>query len=181
MAIDEISIRKGPVSMTFVLNLDGGAVVFVRDGKEADALNPFWKRPKASHTRVEAVAMDLSAACRLAVTTHLAEAAIVYDLFHIVKLLNDKLTALRRDLYRNATDKEQRRVAGNPLADYQAVGEPGRLQGRVRASGRGVVTEYTAGSGVLPRGRTGVGLRGTYENASLPLPERLDRGLGRQV
>ena len=126
MAIDEISIRKGPVSMTFVLNLDGGAVVFVRDGKEADALNPFWKRPKASHTRVEAVAMDLSAACRLAVTTHLAEAAIVYDWFHIVKLLNDKLTALRRDLYRNATDKEQRRVAGNPLADYQAVGEPGR-------------------------------------------------------
>ena len=59
MAIDEISIRKGPVSMTFVLNLDGGAVVFVRDGKEADALNHFWKRPKASHTRVEAVAMDL--------------------------------------------------------------------------------------------------------------------------
>ena len=54
--------------------------------------------------------MDLSAAYRLAVTTHLPEAAIVFDWFHIVKLLNDKLTALRRDLYRNATDKEQRQV-----------------------------------------------------------------------
>ena len=43
-------------------------------------------------------------------TTHLPEAAIVFDWFHIVKLLNDKLTALRRDLYRNATDKEQRQV-----------------------------------------------------------------------
>ena len=72
--------------------------------------NPFWKRLKASHAKVEAVAMDLSVAYRLAVTTHLPEAVIVFDWFHIVKLLNDKLTALRRDLYRNATDKEQRQV-----------------------------------------------------------------------
>jgi hypothetical protein len=41
--------------------------VFVGDGKGADALNPFWKRLKASHAKVEAVAMDLSAAYRLAV------------------------------------------------------------------------------------------------------------------
>jgi transposase len=110
LAIDEISIRKGHVYITLVLDLESGAVVFVGDGKGADALNPFWKRLKASHAKVEAVAMDLSAAYRLAVTTHLPEAAIVFDWFHIVKLLNDKLTALRRDLYRNATDKEQRQV-----------------------------------------------------------------------
>lgn len=110
LAIDEISIRKGHVYITLVLDLDSGAVVFVGDGKGADALNPFWKRLKASHAKVEAVAMDLSAAYHLAVTTHLPEATIVFDWFHIVKLLNDKLTALRRDLYRNATDKEQRQV-----------------------------------------------------------------------
>lgn len=69
LAIDEISIRKGHVYITLVLDLDSGAVVFVGDGKGADALNPFWKRLKASHAKVEAVAMDLSAAYRLAVST----------------------------------------------------------------------------------------------------------------
>ena len=110
LAIDEISIRKGHVYITLVMDLESGAVVFVGNGKGADALKPFWVRLKASHAKVEAVAMDMSAAYFRAVTTNLPKAAIVFDWFHIVKLLNDKLTAVRRDLYRQATDKEQRQV-----------------------------------------------------------------------
>ena len=110
LAIDEISIRKGHVYITLVMDLESGAVVFVGNGKGADALKPFWVRLKASHAKVEAVAMDMSAAYFRAVTTNLPKAAIVFDWFHIVKLLNDKLTAVRRDLYRQATDKDQRQV-----------------------------------------------------------------------
>jgi transposase len=86
------------------MDLESGAVVFVGDGKGADALKPFWRRLKASHAKVEAVAMDMSVAYYQAVTDHLPDAAVVFDWFHIVKLLNDKLSQLRRDLYREATD-----------------------------------------------------------------------------
>ena len=110
IAIDEISTKKGHKYLTVVMDLQSGAVVFVGDGKGADALNPFWISLKASHAKVEAVAIDMSAAYYQAVTQNLPEAAIVFDWFHIVKLLNDKLSQLRRDLYREATDQLQRKV-----------------------------------------------------------------------
>lgn len=105
IAIDEIATRKGHVYMTVVLDLESSVVVYVGDGKGADSLLPFWKRLRASHARVEAVAIDMSEAYIKAVETHLPDAALVFDRFHIVKLLNSKLTQLRRELYREAKDK----------------------------------------------------------------------------
>jgi transposase len=110
IAIDEISTKKGHTYLTVVMDLESGVVVFVGDGKGADALDPFWRRLKASHAKLEAVAIDMSAAYYQAVTENLPEAAVVFDWFHIVKLLNDKLSQLRRDLYREATDPLQRNV-----------------------------------------------------------------------
>jgi transposase len=104
IAIDEIAVAKGHRYLTVVMDLDSGAVVFVGDGKGADALKPFWKRLRPSQAKIEAVAMDMSAAYRSAVSTHLHEAKIVFDHFHIVKLFNDKLSDLRRAVYREATE-----------------------------------------------------------------------------
>jgi transposase len=42
--------------------------------------------------------------------THLPKAKIVFDHFHVIKLFNDKLSNLRRELYREATDALQKRV-----------------------------------------------------------------------
>jgi transposase len=110
IAIDEIAVRKGHRYLTLVLDLDSGAVVFVGKGKGADALNPFWKRLNASRAQVQAVAMDMSAAYFQAVTTNLPQAAVVFDWFHIVQLLNAKLSDLRRELYREATDGLHKQV-----------------------------------------------------------------------
>jgi transposase len=110
IAIDEIAVRKGHKYLTIVLDLDRGAVVFVGKGKGAAALKPFWKRLKSSHAKVEAVAMDLSAAYRQAVREHLPQAVVVFDRFHIVKLFHEKLSELRRELHREATDKLQKQV-----------------------------------------------------------------------
>jgi transposase len=103
LAIDEIAVAKGHVYQTVVLDLDSGAIVYVGKGRGAEALDDFWKRLRASHAKVEAVAMDLSAAYQLAVREHLPKAVIVFDHFHLIKLYNDKLSALRRDLQREAT------------------------------------------------------------------------------
>jgi transposase len=104
IAIDEIAVAKGHRYLTVVMDLESGAVVFVGDGKGADALKPFWKRLRPSKAVIEAVAMDMSAAYRWAVSTHLPEAKIVFDHFHVVKLFNEKLSDLRRSLYREATE-----------------------------------------------------------------------------
>ena len=100
IAIDEISVGKRHRYVTLVMDLESGAVVFVGDGKGADALDPFWKRLRASHARIEAVATDMSPAYIDAVTRHLPNATLVFDRFHVIKLYNDKLTKLRRELYR---------------------------------------------------------------------------------
>ena len=115
LAIDEISIGKRHRYLTVVMDLESGAVVFVGDGKGADALKPFWKRLRGSNAKIEAVAMDMSKAYRAAVSTNLPKATIVFDHFHVVKLFNEKLSQLRRDLYREATDKLQKDVLKGTL------------------------------------------------------------------
>jgi transposase len=110
IAIDEIAVAKGHRYLTVVMDLHSGAVVFVGDGKAAKALTPFWKRLRGSKAKIEAVAMDMSKAYREAVTTHLPEARIVFDRFHVVKLFNEKLTQLRRDLHREATEVLHKQV-----------------------------------------------------------------------
>ena len=112
IAIDEIAIAKGHRYVTVVLDLQSGAVVFVGDGKGADALKPFWKRLRGSRAKIKAVAMDMSPAYHEAVSTHLSEATIVYDHFHVTKLFNDKLSDLRRWLYHRAEDEQKRVLKG---------------------------------------------------------------------
>jgi transposase len=83
IAIDEIAVAKGHRYMTVVLDLDSGAVAFAGDGKGAGVLEPFWKRSRPSGAKVEAVAMDMSAAYRGTVSAHLKRAVIAFDHFHV--------------------------------------------------------------------------------------------------
>ena len=110
IAIDEISVGKGLRFVTVVLDLDSGAVVFVGEGKGADALDPFWGRLRGAHARIHAVATDMSPAYRLAVQQHLPRAIHVFDRFHVVKLFNEKLSVFRRQLHAKATDTQQKEV-----------------------------------------------------------------------
>lgn len=135
IAIDEISIGRGHRYLTVVLDLLTGAVVFVGDGKGADALLPFWKRLRGSKAKIDAVAMDMSPSYISAVSTNLPEATIVFDHFHIVKMFNDKLSELRRDLQREAKDADKSVLKGtrwlllkNPNNLRPDHNEPQRLE-----------------------------------------------------
>jgi transposase len=112
MAIDEICIGRGHRYLTVVLDLETGVVVFVGDGKGTRALDPFWKRLRRSRARIQAVALDMSQAYIRAVKDHLPDAVMVFDHFHVVKLMNDKLADLRRQLQREAEAKEKEVLKG---------------------------------------------------------------------
>lgn len=136
IAIDEITVGKGHRYLTNVLDLRTGAVVFVGDGKGAEALEPFWRRLRGSGARVEAVAIDMSPAYIRAVSDNLSKAAIVFDHFHIIKLFNEKLSKLRRSLYRKASaDGDKNVIKGirwlllkNPDNLDESRCEPQRLE-----------------------------------------------------
>jgi len=110
IAIDEIAVRKGHIYLTVVMDMDSGAMVFVGNGKGADAREPFWKRLKRAGANIEAVAMDMSPVYISAVAEHLPKSAMVFDHFHVIKLFNDQLSTLRRDLYHEAKDLLQKKI-----------------------------------------------------------------------
>ena len=102
IAIDEIYLGKKTKYLTLVMDLVTGAVVYIGDGKSADALKPFWRKLKCAKASIEAVAMDMGRAYIKAVKDNLPGVPIVFDHFHVIKLYNEKLTELRRDLQREA-------------------------------------------------------------------------------
>ena len=140
IAIDEIAVGKGHRYLTVVLNLLSGAVVFVGDGKGVEALRPFWRRLRRSRARVAAVATDMSKAYIRAVRDNLPRAVHVFDHFHVIKLFNEKLSALRRQLYRQLSTEQERKILKgtrwlllkNPENLDAGRNEPERLQEALR-------------------------------------------------
>jgi transposase len=112
LSIDEIYLGRSKWFWTLVIDLDTGRIVWAAQGRGADALRRFWPGLRSSGARIQAVAMDMSAAYWAAVADNLPNAAIVFDRFHITKLAHDKLDDLRREMVREATGMMKQTVKG---------------------------------------------------------------------
>lgn len=110
IGIDEFAVAKGHKYKTIVVDLETGRVVYIGDGKDSASLDSFWNRVRKNNVRIEAVATDLSAAFTLAVMKNIPEATHVFDHFHVVKLMNDTLDKIRRDVYHLERDITKRKV-----------------------------------------------------------------------
>ena len=110
IGIDEFAVRKGHVYKTIVVDLDSGRVLYVGDGKGADALAKFWRKVKRKGIKIKHVATDLSAAFIASVMENCPEAVHVFDHFHVVKLMNEKLDDIRRKVYNMEKDVNKRKV-----------------------------------------------------------------------
>ena len=106
IAIDEIYNGKKHKYLTIVLNLETGVVVFVGKGKGMDALSPFWEKLGRRKKKIKSVAIDMSSAYTKAVLKNLPRAIFVYDRFHVIKLYNEKLSDLRRELYNETKEAD---------------------------------------------------------------------------
>lgn len=76
----------------------------------ATALEPFWERLGAKKNHIEAVCTDLSSAYTNAVKSNLPNASLVVDHFHVVKLMNEKIDQLRRQLWHMEKDLNKRKI-----------------------------------------------------------------------
>lgn len=110
IGIDEFAVRKGHVYKTIVVDLDSGRVLYVGEGKGADALAKFWRKVKRKGIKIKHVATDLSAAFIASVMENCPGAVHVFDHFHVVKLMNEKLDDIRRKVYSMEKDVNKRKV-----------------------------------------------------------------------
>lgn len=108
IGIDEFAAKKGHVYKTIVVNLETGQIVYVGEGKGADALDGFWKKLHKSGAHIESVASDLSAAYIPAVRQNIPDVVYVFDHFHLVKLINEALDKIRKRIVREERDKEKK-------------------------------------------------------------------------
>lgn len=101
LSIDEIYVGKRGY-YTLVLDLDSGRILWVSAGRGRAGLQGFWRRLRRSSVRIRAVAMDMSGAYYAAVAEALPGVPIVFDKFHIIQVMNQRLDELRRELVREA-------------------------------------------------------------------------------
>jgi transposase len=95
--------------MTTLVDADTGRVLGVVDGRDCAGVGAWLgARSDAWRAAVEVVAIDPSAAFRRALREHLPTAAISVDAFHLVKLANDMLTAVRQRVTREAKGRRGR-------------------------------------------------------------------------
>lgn len=110
IAIDEFAIHKGQTYKTIVIDLETGRIVYVGDGNGKAALDGFWEALGDRAKGLKAVSTDLSSAFTNSVVEHLPKAALVVDHFHVVKLMNEKLDQLRRQMWHTEKDVNKRKI-----------------------------------------------------------------------
>lgn len=112
IGIDEFSYKKRHSYVTVVVDHDRGRVVWAGEGRSAEALKPFFDALGDDGCKaIEMVTIDLSAAYIKAVKEKLPNAKIVYDRFHVQRLVSDALDEVRRELVRElATDPDEARA-----------------------------------------------------------------------
>ena len=170
IAIDEICIGRGHRYLTVVLDLDSGAIVFVGQGKGAEALEPFWKRLQAvagqdrggGHRHVAGLHPGGRA-------RHLPSAALVFDRFHVDQAVQREAHAT---CAANCTAKPADQLHKQVLKGtrWLLLKNPENLDdanGRTATARGGAEAQRVAGHGLLPQGRPAADL-GAAEQATPP-------------
>jgi transposase len=113
LGIDEIYLGKKNRFYTIVIDLEDGRILWAKPGRGGAALRGFWRRLRLAKAKIRAVATDMSAAYWSAVREHLPDAALVFDKFHVIKLMNERLDDLRRQMVREAEGPLKLRIKGS--------------------------------------------------------------------
>jgi len=109
IGIDELSYRKGHKYVTIVTDLDAHRIVWVVEGRKAKDLDGFFDAlgPKGV-AALEVAAIDMSKAFQAALRQRAPHVDVVFDRFHVQKLVHDAIDELRRGLVAKATDPAQK-------------------------------------------------------------------------
>jgi len=100
VAFDETASRRGHNYVSLFVDLDCRRVLFVADGKDAATVGAFaadLQEHGGDAAKVAEVCIDMSPAFIKGTAEHLPQAAITFDKFHAVKIVNDAVDQVRRE------------------------------------------------------------------------------------
>lgn len=101
ISIDELSYRRHHQYVTVVTDLKRSQVVWVAPGKNADTVRAFFDELGVQRSKcLELVAIDMSSAYIEAVREKAPGARLVFDRFHVQRLVHDALDKVRREQVR---------------------------------------------------------------------------------
>jgi transposase len=104
LAVDEFALRRGHRYATIVVEVPTKRVLWISHERDQRALDSFFAAlGPAGCAAIEAVVMDMWMPYRSAVRAHCPQAAIVYDLFHV-------LAAYQRDVLQKVRVAEANRL-----------------------------------------------------------------------
>lgn len=111
IGVDELSYRKHHKYITVVTDHMRGHVVWVGEGKNADALKAFFEElGEERGAKLRVVTLDMSAAYIKAVRESVPNAELIFDRFHVQRLIHDALDEVRREQVRQAEEPEEKRA-----------------------------------------------------------------------
>lgn len=97
IGIDEKSFLSGHRYATILTDITGKRVLEVAENRDTQAVDTVWETLSAKQKKgVKAVSMDFWQAYRTGVETHVPNAIIVHDKFHIMKYMNEAVDAVRK-------------------------------------------------------------------------------------
>ena len=109
VGIDELSYRRHHQYVTVVVDHVLRRVVWTEEGKNAATLGRFFDALGPERTaKLKTVTIDMSAAYIEAVTARAPQAQVVFDRFHVQRLVQDALDQLRRSEVRRLEDAGER-------------------------------------------------------------------------
>lgn len=108
LAVDEIAIKKGHQYMTVVLNYETGAVVWMGANHKKETLLKFYAQlTPEQRASINAVAMDMWKGFIEATKEALPNAAIVFDLYHLVSSFGKVIDQVRITEFNKALAKNR--------------------------------------------------------------------------
>lgn len=113
LGIDEVSYRKGHRYLTIVTDVRQRRILDVKKGRDSAALKRFFRTFGPERlAQIREVVIDMHEPYELAIAEAMPHARIVFDRFHLMKLLNRALDELRRRQQRDLP-LDDRRVLKN--------------------------------------------------------------------
>lgn len=112
ISIDEIAIKKGHKYMTIFTDISTGQIIHAIEGRSEEVLRPFLKLLSKKAKRLRGIGIDMSAAYSSSIMKHLPNVSIIFDRFHVTKLLNNTIDKIRRSEYAKCQNKGLRVLKG---------------------------------------------------------------------
>lgn len=111
IGVDELCYRKHHKYITIVTDHLRGCVIWVGEGKNSDALKAFFDELGSERSaKLQVVTLDMSAAYIKAVRESAPNAELIFDRFHVQRLVHDALDEVRREQVREADEPEEKRA-----------------------------------------------------------------------